>query len=250
MTSVYTPLLIFFEERGWWGNSKEQHGERDSKDQHRERVANMTVTDDTLKRDEKSEAQGSDKNHTWRHDGFFEMESNPPPPPPPRKRRPAFREKKMPPLDHEIADKVATEAVVKPSHPDRPPPSERGSRSHRHTDGRPEKLFSGDGALALPSRGEAWRGGSGGPAPRYGSSRGGGNYRERERERERDRDRDKDRDRFGGRQGQGQGQGQRSGDVHVRVEKWKHDLFDEANRSPIRKKEEEQIAKVEALLAS
>jgi hypothetical protein len=32
-------------------------------------------------------------------------------------------------------------------------------------------------------------------------------------------------------------------------DKWSHDLFDEANRSPPRKNEEEQIAKVESLLA-
>ncbi|XP_076914827.1 uncharacterized protein LOC143573956 [Bidens hawaiensis] len=35
-----------------------------------------------------------------------------------------------------------------------------------------------------------------------------------------------------------------------RVEKWKHDLYDEANKSPTSKNEEDQIAKVEALLAS
>lgn len=49
------------------------------------------------------------------------------------------------------------------------------------------------------------------------------------------------RDRFNGRQ-----QGQSGG----RVEKWKHDLYDEANKSPTSKNEEDQIAKVEALLAS
>lgn len=60
-------------------------------------------------------------------------------------------------------------------------------------------------------------------ADRYG---GGGNYRGR--------------DRFEQRYRSGGG----------RVEKWKHDLFDEANKSPTRKNEEDQIAKVEALLAS
>ncbi|KAI7733884.1 hypothetical protein M8C21_013940 [Ambrosia artemisiifolia] len=48
------------------------------------------------------------------------------------------------------------------------------------------------------------------------------------------------RDRFNERQRQAGG----------RVEKWKHDLYDEANKSPTKKKEEDQIAKVEALLAS
>lgn len=33
-------------------------------------------------------------------------------------------------------------------------------------------------------------------------------------------------------------------------DKWKHDMFSEANRSPTPKNEEDQIAKVEALLAS
>ncbi|XP_051132870.1 uncharacterized protein LOC127252641 [Andrographis paniculata] len=35
-----------------------------------------------------------------------------------------------------------------------------------------------------------------------------------------------------------------------RVEKWKHDLYDEANKSPSPKKDEDQISKIEALLAS
>nr|XP_043626869.1 uncharacterized protein LOC122598343 [Erigeron canadensis] len=50
----------------------------------------------------------------------------------------------------------------------------------------------------------------------------------------------RERDRFNGRQGQSGGYG----------EKWKHDLYDEANKSPNTKNEEDQIAKVEALLAS
>jgi hypothetical protein len=33
-------------------------------------------------------------------------------------------------------------------------------------------------------------------------------------------------------------------------EKWKHDLFDDANKSPTTKNEEDQIAKIERLLAS
>lgn len=35
-----------------------------------------------------------------------------------------------------------------------------------------------------------------------------------------------------------------------RVEKWKHDLFDEANKSPPRKNEDDQLSKIEALLTS
>lgn len=50
------------------------------------------------------------------------------------------------------------------------------------------------------------------------------------------------RDRFGERQGYHSSGG--------RVEKWEHDLYHEANRSPTPKNEEDQIAKVETLLAS
>ncbi|XP_038680965.1 uncharacterized protein LOC119981897 [Tripterygium wilfordii] len=74
-------------------------------------------------------------------------------------------------------------------------------------------------------RGEALRGGFP-PRERYVGN--GGNYRGR--------------DRYGGKQGYHSSNG--------RVEKWKHDLFHEANRSPTLKNEENQIAKVEALLAS
>ncbi|KAG7014940.1 hypothetical protein SDJN02_22571, partial [Cucurbita argyrosperma subsp. argyrosperma] len=58
---------------------------------------------------------------------------------------------------------------------------------------------------------------------------GGGNYRGRDRFSER--------------------KGYRAGGS-TRVEKRKHDLFHEANRSPTPKNEEDQISKVEALLAS
>lgn len=34
-----------------------------------------------------------------------------------------------------------------------------------------------------------------------------------------------------------------------RVDKWKHDMFDEVNQSPTSKNEEDHVAKVEALLA-
>ncbi|GAA0170403.1 hypothetical protein LIER_24671 [Lithospermum erythrorhizon] len=53
---------------------------------------------------------------------------------------------------------------------------------------------------------------------------------------------DNGRDRFAARQGNRLGGGL--------MDKWKHDLFDESNRSPPPKSEEDQIAKVEALLAS
>lgn len=50
------------------------------------------------------------------------------------------------------------------------------------------------------------------------------------------------RDRFTARQGYNPTGG--------RAEKWKHDLYDEANKSPPPKNEEDQISKIESLLAS
>ncbi|KAK9286284.1 hypothetical protein L1049_014674 [Liquidambar formosana] len=196
-------------ERGWW---------RDSKDQHSEREVNKTGNYETQQRDEKSQARRDD-NRVWRHDGFFEMEADPALP---ARKRPAFREKKNP-ADSENVEKAATEPV-KPNRSDRPAlgserREEREGRNSRHLD-RTEKPFVGD--RVPPNRGEAQRAGP--SRERYGG--GGGNYRGR--------------DRFNGRQGY-----HSSG----RVEKWKHDLYDESTRSPPPKNEEDQIAKVEALLA-
>ncbi|XP_057963773.1 uncharacterized protein LOC131154947 isoform X2 [Malania oleifera] len=208
-------------ERGWW---------RDSKDQHGTRVPSKTAHE-TQQKNEKSLAS-SDDNRVWHHDGFFEMEADPPPPP--VRKRPAFREKKIP-VEAENADKALNE-LVKAGHAN--PATlgverreermgserreERG-RNHRHFD-RSEKPFARD--RIYPNRGEPQAGFL--SRERYGGGGGGGGSGYRGRERPSGR------------------QGSRFG----RVEKWKHDLFDEANRSPTPKNEEDQIAKVEALLAS
>ncbi|KAA8536279.1 hypothetical protein F0562_028757 [Nyssa sinensis] len=115
-------------EHGWWGDSKDQQGER-------------AATFDMRQRDERSQTRRDD-NHVWRHDGFFEMEKDPQPP---AKKRPSFREKKIP-VDSENADKPGTEPV-KPIHPGHPVfgserIEERGSHHPRHLD-RPEKPFPG-----------------------------------------------------------------------------------------------------------
>ncbi|XP_050209759.1 uncharacterized protein LOC126660341 [Mercurialis annua] len=151
-----------------------------------------------------------DNNSVWRHDAYFKMEAEPTP----VRKRPAFTEKKV----SENADKAAIESV-RPSHSNRPPAgSERRDERNRDTrySDRLERPAFGD-------RREAQRGGL---RERYNSI--GGNYSERER--------------FNGRQGYGIG--------GTRAEKWKHDMFDESNKSPTTKNEEDQIAKVEALLAS
>ena len=128
-------------------------------------------------------------------------------------------------MDSENTDKAPAQPV-KPTHPE---PTlvggerrvDRGGHNPRFSD-RPGKPFLGDREA---NKGEAHRG-SFSSRDRYG---GNSNYRGRER--------------FNGTRGYHPGGG-------VRVEKWKHDLFEEGNRSPTPKKEEDQIAKVEALLAS
>lgn len=189
---------------------------RDSKDDRNERATNKSTTYDAQRRDEKSQAKGDDDG-AWRHDGFLKMEAELPPP---VRKRPAFREKKIP-VETENSNKSAVDPA-RPSHSDHPMSlserREQRDRNPRHLD-RSDRPAAGD-------RGEAHRGGP--PArERFGGS-SGGSYRGRER--------------FSGRQSY-----RPSG---TRGEKWKHDLFDEANKSPTAKNEEDQIAKVEALLAS
>lgn len=207
-------MFLSVKERQW----------RDSKDVRNERAMDKSSTYDSRQRDEKAQAKGGD--NVWRHDGFFKMEAEPAPP---VRKRPAFREKKIP-VDSENAEK-ATSEPARQGHSDRPTSvserrdlvserREERDRNPRHSD-RYERPVLGD--KREPQRGsimsrERYTGGGG----------GGGNYRGRER--------------FSGRQGY-----RPSG---TRVEKWKHDLYDEANRSPITKNEEDQIAKVEELLAS
>lgn len=197
-------------ERGWW---------RDSRDQYGERTEGKKASNETWKRDDR--AKGDEKG-SWRHDRFFEGEADAAP----ARKRPAFREKKIQ-VDSEQADRAATE-TVKSSHPEHPAEEsgkeERG-HSARHLD-RSEKPFAGDRASnrreppqgGFPSR-ERYRG---------GGAAADGNYRRRD--------------------GYSGGHGFRASGA--RVEKWKHDLYQEANRSPTPKNEEDQIAKVEALLAS
>lgn len=202
-------------ERGWF---------RDSKDQRSERTTDRTALNSNLEKDDKSHARGDD-NRAWRHDRFYGRESEGKPP---SKKRPAFTEQKLP-LESKSADKTVSE-TLKQSQTDYPNPSDRredrGQDSRRTN--RPEKppvrngnsnRSSGDAYRSNPQRGYF------SPRERYV---GGDTYRGREN--------------FNRRPGN-----HPSG---ARVEKWKHDLYDETNKSPSSKKEEEQIAKVEALLSS
>ncbi|XP_043712923.1 uncharacterized protein LOC122661558 isoform X2 [Telopea speciosissima] len=200
-------------DHGWWS---------DPKDQSDGRMNDKMEPNGIHQRDGRTQAN-VDKNNVWRHDGFFELEAEPSAP---SKKRPAFREKKMPP-DSDTAGSVKGTESVKQDVVDRmvsggERKEERGGLSRRDVD-RTERSRPGDlepihrGERSVPPSRERFRG--------SGSFRG--------------------RDKFSG----WHGEKNQYHSSSFRAEKWKHDLFDEANRSPTPKNEEEQIAKVEALLA-
>ncbi|KAH7665332.1 hypothetical protein IHE45_13G027200 [Dioscorea alata] len=204
-------------DHGRWSERKEQPVER---------ARDRTDTKDTQRKDEKAPSRGDDKS-VWRHDGFYELETDAPP----ARKRPAFREQKMPvetePAAAEMSKQPALDTGIK---------EEKGHYSHGlDKPGRPyprvDERYAkrGDGSYyreqrpGYQSRRDRYAGGGGGGG-------GGGGMRGR--------------DRFNGRYAERRMQ--YPGDAQP--EKWKHDLFDEANKSPAQKNEEEQIAKVEALL--
>lgn len=188
----------------------EEHRFRDSKDDRGERTENKAAAYDSRQRDEKPRGKG-DNRSVWGHDSFLKMEAELPPPP--VRKRPAFREKKIP-----METDKATVEPARSNHSHRPlsvsERREERDRNPRHID-RSDRQAAGNREVKksdLASR------------ERFG----GGNYRGRER--------------FSDRQSY-----HPSG---TRGEKWKHDLFDDSNRSPTTKNEEDQTAKIEALLAS
>ncbi|XP_073143271.1 uncharacterized protein [Henckelia pumila] len=199
-------------ERGWW---------RDHKAQQNSRTENKMLSSDTRRKDEKE--MDNRENNTWRHDGYFEMEANPKPP---GRKRPSFSEQKITTADPEKEDKSAPSAnPMLPNPEDRSAKSEkREERVHhsRYSD-KPERPLARE---RESSKGEPWRGNFT-SRDRHGSS---GRYRGK--------------DQFTARQGY-----RPLGDGG-RVEKWKHDLYNETNRSPTPKNDEDQISKIEALLAS
>ncbi|CAA0807469.1 cyclin-related [Striga hermonthica] len=154
-----------------------------------------------------------DGNHVWKHDRYFRMEADQKPPA--RSKRRAFREQKAP-VGPEQTEKTAEQKVQ-----DNVVESGKRDMSRFTSDrsDRPNRSSAREREFGKNSR------------DRYGGNVGGNRYRG-------------DRDRFNNsRQGYYQPGG-------GRVEKWKHDLYDEANKSPNPKNEEDQITKIEALLAS
>lgn len=182
----------------------------DPKEQRNDRSTYKTASFDAQLKDEKSK-----DSHVWRHDGYFEMEGNPKPA---ARRRPSFREQKIP-ADQEKTSKATDDPVM-------PNPQDHslngGGRNDRgHNSRYSDRPIAGGREL---NKAQSWR----------GNFSSGDRFNANSRQRGRDR--------FTARQGYHPTGG--------RVEKWKHDLYDEANRSPPPKNEEDQISKIESLLAS
>ncbi|XP_068467780.1 uncharacterized protein [Phaseolus vulgaris] len=170
-------------------------------------------------RDDKLQAKPDD-NTFQRRDGFSERKDDPPST---SRKRPAFREKRIP-MESGDAN-LAAAVAVKSSEIDHPSgrndrKEERSSNPH-HLD-RPEKPFADDRA---PNKVGARRDGFPSRGRRYGGS---DSYRGR--------------DQFNGRQGYRLDK--------IQTDKWKHDLYQEVTKDPIPQTEDDQIAKLEALLAS
>jgi hypothetical protein len=181
-----------------------------------------------VKVDQDQKQKNSDS--TWKHDGFFQMEEEEPL----AKKRPPFQEMKMT-LEQESTPSV-TELDSRSRMLDQPGTAAammREERAHYHSRG------FGNHRPFVRSDDRSLRRGF--PEHRSDDHRHGYDSRGRFPSRG-----IMDRGRFQNPNGWRSNEYQATSD---QGEKWKHDLYDQTNRSPTPKTEEEQIAKVEALLA-
>ncbi|XP_011622123.1 uncharacterized protein LOC18430875 isoform X1 [Amborella trichopoda] len=242
LTEVPRSLSYFqHDERGTPGQGGRSLGHRnqgkggDSRDRFRERSGVKVVAHGQS--DERIQPKRNDMG-AWRHDGFFELESEAPP----VKKRPAFRERKpLPETENPVPEVPASVPEV--------PASDNLNRSNRsalnsskreeregdqYLHGRPTTDFVRERFARVGDR----------PYVKDDGQREGFQHRERYASGGSSRGRE----RFNGRYNAGDRNRYRAS--ASRGEKWKHDLFYEANRSPTPKNEEDHIAKVEALLTS
>ncbi|CAJ1924697.1 unnamed protein product [Sphenostylis stenocarpa] len=222
----HAPHPAQHDKRGSIGQVGQSTGQRKSgergwwKDSSKQLNEKSETSHHREQRDEKSQAKPDD-NTFRRRDDFSERKDNRPPN---SRKRPAFRENKIP-MDSGDAN-LAAAVAVKSSQIDHPlgrndrKKEERSSNLH-HLD-RPEKPLADDRA---PNKVGARRDGFPSRGRRYG---GNDSYRGR--------------DKFNGRQGYRPDKTQ--------TEKWKHDLYQDVSKDPIPHNEDDQIAKLEALLAS
>ncbi|KAL5217842.1 hypothetical protein ABZP36_018526 [Zizania latifolia] len=211
---------------------------RQASDRGRQRDEKEHLDDREKHKDEGHYSEGKAKQYeqqndgasTWKHDGFFELEEEAPH----AKRRQPFKEMGMPLDGKESAPSVTEPDSISHKHDQPGPTSAIGEeRRNYHPQG-----FDRHGGPFIRSDDRGMRRGF--SDHRSAGQRNG--YDSRGRFAGRGRGRDRLNSPYGGRNNTFQAAGDQA-------EKWKHDLYDQTNRSPTPKTEEEQIAKVEALLA-
>uniref|UniRef100_A0A0A9EV16 Btz domain-containing protein n=1 Tax=Arundo donax TaxID=35708 RepID=A0A0A9EV16_ARUDO len=237
---AWRPQSFFqHDERGNAGQGG-RHYDRQASDYGRHRDQKERLVDRDKQKVDGHSLQGKvesaqeqiDGDSTWKHDRFLQLDEEAPV----AKRRPPFQEMKI--SEHKSADApTVTEPDSRSRKPDQPGPTSamREERRNYHTRG-----FGNHRPFIRPDDRSFRRGfpdhRSDGQRNRYDSrgrfaGRGG-------------MDRDRFNNQYGGRSNNTY---QATGDQEE--EKWKHDLYDRTSRSPPPKTEQEQIAKVEALLA-
>uniref|UniRef100_A0A0D9VQW3 Btz domain-containing protein n=1 Tax=Leersia perrieri TaxID=77586 RepID=A0A0D9VQW3_9ORYZ len=220
------------DERGSAGQGG-RHYYRQTSDRGRQRDEKEHVVDREKHKDEgksRQYEQQNDGDFTWKHDGFFQLEEEAHP----AKKRPAFKEMGMP-----LEGKESAPAVTEPD-----------SVSHKPDQAGPTSAV-GDERRNYHPRGFDRHGGAFERPGGRGIRRGFSDHRNSGQRNGHDSwgrfaGRGRGRDRFNNQYDGGNSMHQAAGD---QAEKWKHDLYDQTNRSPTPKTEEEQIAKIEALLA-
>ncbi|XP_006298083.2 pre-mRNA-splicing factor cwc25 [Capsella rubella] len=165
--------------------------------------------------DEKSQHRKDEDKSSWRHDRFHESDDKTQGAL--SRNRPAFREKKLPEESGNNTDRPTTEEA-RDTNLNHRRQNERNWRSNMHSE-RHERPATG--------RDRVWN---------RDDVRGAGSRQSYRADRD-NRFRSNERSGF-------------DGSWTRNEKKWDHDLFEEANKSPTRATEEEQIAKVETLLAS
>lgn len=220
-------------ERGSAGQGGRRY-DRQATDYGRQRDQKEHLSDRDKQKDEEhvlkgkfeQDQQNKDGDSTWKHDGFFQLEEEAPL----AKKRPPFQEMK---IQESAAPVTEPDSVSWKLDQPGPTSAMREERRNYHPRG-----FGSYRPFVRPDD-RGFRRGF--PDHRSDDQRNGYDSRGRFPGRG-----GMDRDRFNNRYG---GRGHVNQAFGDQEEKWKHDLYDQTNRSPPPKTEEEQIAKVEALLA-
>lgn len=205
------------DERGNAGQAGRSSRQREPDEHARRREpieqVNRKRTNDRSPVDQKIKVQGKESD-VWHHDGYFELEANPKP----LAKKRAFREQKI----SADTEKPEMEPTKHNSYRDASHIVERRRERNSSFFHRPDQAFARE---RRTNSGGAWQDRFPSRSDRYYYDRGSFSGRDTISSRP-------------------------DHQPNKTVDKWKHDLFSEANQSPAPRNEEDHLAKIEALLAS